>query len=46
MEFIQEIMYQFRIPNNIIMDIGTQFTAMEFRDFCADIGIKINYTSI
>jgi transposase InsO family protein len=34
------------MPNNIFMDNGTQFTAREFRDFCANLGIKIKYASV
>jgi transposase InsO family protein len=45
-EFIKEIMYKFGIPNNIIINNGTQFTVREFKDFCADLGIKINYASV
>jgi transposase InsO family protein len=45
-EFIKEIMYRFGIPNNIITDNWTQFTAREFKDFCTDSGIKINYASV
>jgi transposase InsO family protein len=45
-EFIREIMYRFGIPNNIITDNGTQFTVREFKDFCADSSIKINYASV
>jgi transposase InsO family protein len=45
-EFIRETMYKFGVPNNIITDNGTQFTAREFKHFCADSGIKINYASI
>jgi transposase InsO family protein len=45
-EFIKEIMYWFHVPNNIITDNVTQFTAREFKDFCADSGIKINYASV
>jgi transposase InsO family protein len=45
-EFIKEIMYMFRIPNSIITDNGTRFTVREFKDFCADLGIKINYASM
>jgi hypothetical protein len=45
-EFIKEIMYRFGVPNNIITDNGTQFTMREFKDFCADSGIKINYASV
>jgi transposase InsO family protein len=45
-EFIKEIMYRFGVPNNIITDNRTQFTAREFKDFCADSGIKVNHASI
>jgi transposase InsO family protein len=45
-EFIKEIMYMFGVPNNIITDNETQFTVREFKDFCADSGIKINYASV
>jgi hypothetical protein len=45
-EFIKEIMYQFGVHNNIITDNGSQFTAREFKDFCTDSGIKINYASV
>jgi hypothetical protein len=44
MEFIKEIMYKFGVPNNIIT--GTQFTAREFKGFCAYSGIKINHASV
>jgi transposase InsO family protein len=46
MEFIREIKYRFGVPNNTITDNKTQFTVMEFKDFCTDIGIKINYASV
>jgi hypothetical protein len=39
-------MYQFGIPNNIITNNGTQFTMREFRDFCANASITINYASV
>jgi transposase InsO family protein len=45
-EFIKEIMYKFGMPNNIITDNGTQFIMRDFKDFCADSGIKINYASV
>jgi hypothetical protein len=45
-EFIKEIMYMFGILNNIITHNRTQFTAREFKDFCTDSGIKINYASV
>jgi hypothetical protein len=45
-EFIKQIMYRFGIPNNIITNNRTQFTTREFKDFCVDSGIKINYASV
>jgi hypothetical protein len=32
-EFIQDIIFRFRIPNNIITDLGSNFTSSEFFDF-------------
>jgi transposase InsO family protein len=37
-EFIKEIMHRFDVPNNIITDNGTQFTAREFEDFFCRLG--------
>jgi transposase InsO family protein len=34
------------MPNNIITDNEIQFTMREFKDFCADSVIKINYASV
>jgi transposase InsO family protein len=45
-EFIKEITYRFGVPDNIITDNVTRFTAREFKDFCADLGIKINYAAV
>jgi transposase InsO family protein len=45
-EFIKYIMYKFSVPNNMITYNGTQFTAREFSDFCADSSIKINYALV
>ena len=33
-EFIQEIMLRFGIPNNIITDLGSNFTSSKFFNFC------------
>jgi transposase InsO family protein len=45
-EFIKENMYRFGVPNNIITNNGTQFIAREFKDFCADSDININYALV
>jgi hypothetical protein len=31
-EFIQDIMHRFEIPNRIITDFGSPFTTIEFRN--------------
>jgi transposase InsO family protein len=46
MEFIKEIIYRFGVPDNIITDNGTRFIVREFKDFCVDMQIKINYASM
>ena len=33
-EFIQEIIFRFGIPNSIITDLASNFTSLEFFDFC------------
>jgi hypothetical protein len=33
-EFIQDIIFRFRIPNSIITDLESNFTSSEFFDFC------------
>jgi IS30 family transposase len=45
-EFIQEIMFKFGIPNNIIPDLGSNFTSSEFFDFCEQRSIQIKYALV
>ncbi|XP_066396003.1 uncharacterized protein [Miscanthus floridulus] len=45
-EFMQDIMYQFGMPNRIIKDPGSAFTAIEFRSWAQDCGISIDYASV
>src|SRR3954467_15700093 len=44
--FIKSIIFRFGVPHNIITDNGTNFTAVEFQNFCEELGIKINYASV
>jgi hypothetical protein len=40
-EFIQEIIFRFGIPNNIITYLGSNFTSAEFFDFCEQKCIQL-----
>jgi transposase InsO family protein len=46
MEFIQEIMFRFGIPNSLITDLGSNFNSLEFFDFCEQRSIQIKYASV
>ena len=39
-------MFRFGIPNNIITDLGSNFTSSEFFDFCEQRSIQIKYASV
>jgi transposase InsO family protein len=45
-EFLNQTIHRFGIPNSIITDLGTQFTGTTFWDFCDDRGIVIKYVSV
>jgi hypothetical protein len=46
LKFIQEIIFRFGIPNNIITDLGSNFTSSEFFDFYKQRSIQIKYASV
>jgi transposase InsO family protein len=45
-EFIQDIIFRFGIPNSIITDLGSNFTSSEFFDFREQKSIQIKYASV
>jgi transposase InsO family protein len=45
-EFIQEIIFRFRIPKSIITDLGSNFTSAEFFDFCEQKCIQVKYALV
>jgi ribonuclease HI/transposase InsO family protein len=45
-EFIQDIIFRFGIPNSIITDLGSNFTSSEFFDFSEQKSIQIKYASV
>jgi len=45
-EFIQDIIFHFRILNTIITDLGSNFMGTEFFDFCAEKSINVKYVFV
>jgi len=45
-KFFLDIIYRFGVPNYIITDHGTNFTAKKFLDFSNGYGIRICWASV
>jgi len=45
-EFLNQIIHRFGVPNSIITDLGTQFTRTTLWDFCDERGVVIKYVSV
>jgi hypothetical protein len=45
-EFIQDIIFRFGIPDSIITDLGSNFTGTEFFDFCSEKSMLVKYVSV
>jgi transposase InsO family protein len=45
-EFLDQIIHRFSLPNSIITDLGTQFTSSAFWDFCDERSIVMKYMSV
>ena len=42
----RNIIYRYRIPRVLVLDNEKQFDNSAFRDFCSELGIKNNYSSL
>jgi transposase InsO family protein len=45
-EFLDQIIHRFDLPNSIIIDLGTQFTGSAFLDFCDERSIVVKYVLV
>jgi transposase InsO family protein len=45
-DFISDILHRFGFPNTIITDLGSNFTANQFWEFCKNTCIEIKYVSV
>jgi transposase InsO family protein len=39
-------MHRFEIPNRVITDLGSPFTAIKYKNWAQDCGISIDYASV
>jgi transposase InsO family protein len=45
-EFIQDTMHHLSMSNRVITDLGSPFTAIEFRSWAQNYGISIDYALV
>jgi hypothetical protein len=45
-DFISDILHRFGFPNTIITDLGSNFMANQFWEFCENLSIKVKYVSV
>jgi transposase InsO family protein len=45
-DFISDILHRFSFPNTIITDLGSNFTANQFWEFCENACIEVKYISV
>jgi hypothetical protein len=45
-DFISDILHRFGFPNTIITDLGSNFTANQFWEFCENACIEVKYVSV
>ena len=45
-DFIYGVVHRYGIPRSIITDNGSNFTADEVKNWCANLGIKLEYASV
>jgi hypothetical protein len=45
-DFIQDIIFRFRVPNSIITDNGSRFTREKFLDFCDNNNIRMDSATV
>jgi IS30 family transposase len=45
-KFVKSFVFRFGVPHSIVTDNGSNFTSHEFKDYCADVGIKLHFASV
>jgi hypothetical protein len=45
-DFISDILHRFGFPNTIIIDLGSNFTANQFWEFCENVCIEVKYVFV
>jgi transposase-like protein len=42
-KFVKSIVFLFGVPHSIVTDNGNNFTSKEFKAYCAEAGIKLQF---
>jgi hypothetical protein len=45
-KFVKGLVFRFGVPHSIVTDNGSNFTSHEFKDYCEEVGIKLNFASV
>ena len=45
-DFISGVVHHYGVPHSIITDNGSNFTVDEVKNWCANLGIKLDYASV
>jgi IS30 family transposase len=45
-DFISGVVHRYGVAHSIITDNGSNFTAQEVKDWCTNLGIKLDYASV
>jgi hypothetical protein len=46
LDFLDELVHLYRLPHRIITDLGSNFNNHQFREYCENSGIDVQYVSI
>jgi transposase InsO family protein len=45
-KFVKGLVFRFGVPHSIVTDNGSNFTSKEFKEYCAEVGIKLHFASV
>jgi transposase InsO family protein len=46
LDFLDELLHQYGLPHRIITDLGSNFNYHQFREYCENSGVDVQYVSV